>query len=254
MSGIDPIDPIAMLRPRRKVTGVSAILLPYLSETAVDWDGFDAHVRRTLEFGLIPAVNMDTGYANLIDEQTRVEVLRRTHALAEGAQFVAGVFVGDQPGAAYDRESYLRGIEQIQESGGTPIFFQSYGLVEQPDAELVQSYVDLASACQQFLFFELGEVFAPFGKIYPLEVNEQLMQIPNAWGAKHSSLRRADEWQRIALRDRVRPEFRVFTGNDLAVDMVMYGSAICWDSVRSVLTHLHCEITTGRQAIVDSMS
>jgi hypothetical protein len=26
------------------------------------------------------------------------------------------------------------------------------------------------------------------------------------------------------VRDRVRPEFRVFTGNDLAIDMVMYGS------------------------------
>ena len=50
------------------------------------------------------------------------------------------------------------------------------------------------------------------------------MQIPNAIGAKHSSLRRQPEWRRIELRDRVRPEFKVFTGNDLAIDMVMYGS------------------------------
>src|SRR5262249_61342539 len=43
-------------------------------------------------------------------------------------------------------------------------------------------------------------------------------------GAKHSSLRRDLEWQRLALRDAVRPDFQVFTGNDLAIDMVMYGS------------------------------
>jgi len=43
-------------------------------------------------------------------------------------------------------------------------------------------------------------------------------------GAKHSSLKRELEWQRLALRDAVRPEFKVYTGNDLGIDMVMYGS------------------------------
>jgi hypothetical protein len=28
----------------------------------------------------------------------------------------------------------------------------------------------------------------------------------------------------LILRDQVRPDFKVFTGNDLAIDMVMYGS------------------------------
>src|SRR6202030_3426336 len=32
------------------------------------------------------------------------------------------------------------------------------------------------------------------------------------------------EWQRLVLRDRCRPDFKVFTGNDLAIDMVTYGS------------------------------
>jgi len=30
--------------------------------------------------------------------------------------------------------------------------------------------------------------------------------------------------ERLALRDSLRPEFHVFTGNDLAIDMVRYGS------------------------------
>jgi hypothetical protein len=43
-------------------------------------------------------------------------------------------------------------------------------------------------------------------------------------GAKHSSLSRELEWQRLALRDHLRPSFHVYTGNDLGIDMVMYGS------------------------------
>ncbi|MEP6664065.1 MAG: dihydrodipicolinate synthase family protein, partial [Verrucomicrobiota bacterium] len=31
-------------------------------------------------------------------------------------------------------------------------------------------------------------------------------------------------WKRLALRDEVRPDFKIYTGNDLAIDMVMYGS------------------------------
>ena len=50
------------------------------------------------------------------------------------------------------------------------------------------------------------------------------MQIPNCLGAKHSSLSRRLEWERLAVRDSLRPEFHVFTGNDLAIDMVRYGS------------------------------
>jgi 4-hydroxy-tetrahydrodipicolinate synthase len=32
------------------------------------------------------------------------------------------------------------------------------------------------------------------------------------------------ELERLALRDEVRPEFRIYTGNDLAINMVEYGS------------------------------
>ena len=229
-----PLDasPIDLLTPRRKITGASAILLPLLGDSApassanwaVDWKGFDAHLQRTLEAGLIPAVNMDTGYANLIDESTRDEVLRRTESIAGGRQYIAGVFVNDRIGAAFDIDSYRRGSDLIQTRRGTPIFFQSHGLIGLPDELLVAAHQRLGSGCDAFLFFELGTMFAPFGRIYSLEVYEQLIQIPTAFGAKHSSLRRDLEWQRLALRNRVRPDFRVFTGNDLAIDMVMYGS------------------------------
>ncbi|MDB4664555.1 dihydrodipicolinate synthase family protein [bacterium] len=217
-------DPAKLLQPRRKIMGISAILLPYHAEGGVDWKGFDAHLRRTFDAGLVPAVNMDTGYGNLIDDAVREEVLLRSHRIADSQSFVAGVFVGDHPGAAFGRDSYRIGIEQIQRYGGIPIFFQSYGLIELSDHQVVEAYQALARECQEFLFFELGKVFAPFGRIYSLDIYEQLMMIPNALGAKHSSLQRLPEWQRLDLRNRVRADFKVFTGNDLAIDMVMYGS------------------------------
>src|SRR5207247_1052198 len=126
-----PIDPIRMLRPRRPITGMSAILLPFTEAGDIDWQGFDDHVSRTAAAGLVPAVNMDTGFGNLLDEPTKRAVLDRTRAV-------------------------------------------------------------------------LG--------------------VKKCVGAKRWSLSRELEWQRVRLRDEVRPDFKVLTGNDLAIDMVMYGS------------------------------
>lgn len=224
MSLTEPIDPIRMLKPRRKITGISAILLPLHSDDTVDWPAFDAHVARTLDAGLTPAINMDTGYGHLIDAATRRETLSRTKAIADGRAFVAGAFVGDRPGDPFNADAYRTGIDQIQSLAGTPIFFQSYGLAHGNDDQIVENYQTLATGCDSFYAFELGTMFAPFGNVYSLGVYEQLMRIDNCVGAKHSSLSRTLEWQRLALRDQVRPDFKVMTGNDLAIDMVMYGS------------------------------
>jgi len=67
-------------------------------------------------------------------------------------------------------------------------------------------------------------MFVPYGRIYPLDAYEELLGIEACIGAKHSSLSRVAEWDRLAVRDRVRPEFHVFTGNDLAIDMICWGS------------------------------
>src|SRR6187549_1173665 len=95
------LDPIAMLRPRRRITGMSAILLPFTEAGDIDWPGFTAHVERTAAAGLAPAVNMDTGFGNLLDDATKTAVLDRTKAVLGGKQYVAGAFVGDKPGAAF---------------------------------------------------------------------------------------------------------------------------------------------------------
>jgi dihydrodipicolinate synthase/N-acetylneuraminate lyase len=69
------IDPPRMIRPKRKISGMSAVLLPFLDSGSVDGDSFFRHVGRTSDVGLAPAVNMDTGYVNLIDADTRLRVV-----------------------------------------------------------------------------------------------------------------------------------------------------------------------------------
>jgi len=218
------LDPIIMIQPRRHITGISAILLPFTDSGAIDWPGFDAHTLRTAEAGLIPAVNMDTGYGNLLTDADKLAVLDATRSVLGGRSFVAGVFIVDQPVSPFNLDAYLREIDAIVSRGGTPVICQSYGLTALPDAELIAAYERLGQACEGFIGFELGTMFAPFGKIYSLDVYRGLLGVSKCLGAKHSSLRRDLEWQRLAMRDQVRPDFKVYTGNDLAIDMVMYGS------------------------------
>jgi dihydrodipicolinate synthase/N-acetylneuraminate lyase len=218
------LNPLTMIRPRRRITGMSAVLLPFRAPGEVDWPAFEGHVARTLAAGLTPAVNMDTGYVNLLDDSTRQQVLQRTRNVAAGATFVAGAFVRDQSGSRFDLAAYQSRIQEIQSCAGTPVFFQSYGLTEQDDSGILAAYHSLAGETDRFFAFELGTMFAPFGRIYNESVFRGLMQIPQCLGAKHSSLQRGLEWQRLRWRDADRPDFLVLTGNDLAIDMVIYGS------------------------------
>ncbi|MGK2948427.1 MAG: dihydrodipicolinate synthase family protein [Acidimicrobiales bacterium] len=180
------------------------MLLPHRSSTEIDWPAFEAHVVRTAEAGLTPAVNMDTGFVHLLSPEQRAEVLARTRAL--GVEFVAG---------AFDEAD----VEAVQALDGLPIIFPSAAT-----ADVVAAYQRIAVGADRFLGFELSPVFNPDGHIWDLDTYRAVLGIERCVGAKHSSLDRQAEWDRLRLRDEVRPAFRVLTGNDLAIDMVMYGS------------------------------
>ncbi|HEV2492455.1 MAG TPA: dihydrodipicolinate synthase family protein [Terriglobia bacterium] len=221
------------ISPGRQIEGIAALLLPYTPAGAPDWPGFERLLKTTLDAGLAPAVNMDTGYVHLLSQDERWEVLRATQSIAAGRPFVGGAFIEnalDEHAAVRDIvRAYVREIELIQSAGGTPILFQATALKKLTPAQVVDVYRAVAAEAKPgesggVLAFELGEMFAPFGQIYSLEVFERLMEIPQIRGLKHSSLDRRLEWQRLERRDRLRPEFKVYTGNDLAIDMVIYGS------------------------------
>ena len=217
---MSPLDLSSRFRPGRKPDAVSAVLLPYTAAGRMDIDGFRRHLLRTHAAGLRPALNMDTGFGPELTPAERRDILRvTTEALGPGVSFVAGAFAfGEDPDPM---KGYLKSIESVVRAGGTPIIFPSPYLA---GADVPAVYRTLAAAAPAILGFELGPQFAPFGRIFDLDTVAALMAIPNLAGIKHSSLSRAAEMDRLEIRDRLRPEFRIYTGNDLAIDMIMYGS------------------------------
>jgi dihydrodipicolinate synthase/N-acetylneuraminate lyase len=201
---------------------MSAVLVPHSDDGAIDWAATEAHVARTVRAGLVPAVNMDTGYVQLLEEADRVRALDL--AAATDGDFVAGAFVADGAGDPFDLDAYLRACEAIAARGGTPVVFPSHGLNGLDDDGWVAALASIGAEVDRFLGFELGPMFVPYGRIPSLDAYEAMLAIPTCVGAKHSSLSRQLEWDRLAVRDRVRPDFAVLTGNDLAIDMVVYGS------------------------------
>jgi dihydrodipicolinate synthase/N-acetylneuraminate lyase len=217
-------DPQSLLVPRRQVMGISAVLLPFKDNGEADWAGFNQHLERTVEAELIPAINMDTGYGMMLTQTDRRFVAAQARSILKGQRFCIGACVPDQHDLPYNRDAYLEELVFIDAMGGIPVVTQSHGLTGLPEDELIRAYEELAQHTDQFIAFELGTMFAPFGKIYSLTAFEAIMKIPNCLGIKHSSLSREQEWQRLILRNKTRPDFRLFTGNDLAIDMIMYGS------------------------------
>src|SRR5690606_27611212 len=105
----------ARLRPGRSVHGIAAALLPYTSDGRMDLAAFEAHVARTHAAGLDVAVNMDTGFGDLLAPAEREAVLDATRrALGPGPGFYAGAFA---LGAADPLAAYRESIAAIERRG-----------------------------------------------------------------------------------------------------------------------------------------
>jgi dihydrodipicolinate synthase/N-acetylneuraminate lyase len=207
--------------PNRRIHGITAVLMPFVGDQP-DWAQWEAHLLRCARAGLDPAINMDTGFGpQLAPAQRREALARARKALGPNAALVAGALAfndGDDLLAAYRRS-----VRDIMEVGATPIVFQS-PLFAQPGVDIPDLYRRILEGVPRALGFELSPVFAPFGRIYDLATWERLLDIPQLVGAKHSSLDRLQELARLELIARRRPDFRMYTGNDLAIDLVMWGS------------------------------
>jgi dihydrodipicolinate synthase/N-acetylneuraminate lyase len=207
----------------RRPHGIAAALLPYTPGGAIDFGAFERHVARIRDAGIDVAVNMDTGFGDLLAPAERNAVLDVTRAaLGPAARFYAGAFA---LGAADPRPAYRDAIVAIEQRGAVPVLVQCPAMKPMTPAEKAALYADIArDTAQGALAFELSPRFAPHGEIWDDETFERLLGVPQLIGAKHSSLDRSLELRRLATRDRVRPSWRVYTGNDLGIDLVAYGS------------------------------
>ncbi|NNC87687.1 MAG: dihydrodipicolinate synthase family protein [Akkermansiaceae bacterium] len=213
----------ARKRLGREIEGLAACLLPFEADGAIAENAFREAVGRTDGAGLGCAVNMDTGYANYLDPGERTAVLEWTRdSLGAGTRFVAGAFVEGMEGELVDL--YRREMDEIVSFGGVPVIFQTTRFHGWEPQRIVDLYASLCEPYDAVIGFELGKVFAPFGMIYNEETIRGLMGIASLRGIKHSSLSRGEELKRLALRDELRPDFKIYTGNDLGIDMIEYGS------------------------------
>ena len=207
----------------RTIHGISATLLPFRPDGTVDFDAFATHLLRTRAAGLDVAVNMDTGFGDLLTPTERISVLDATReTVGPGVGFYAAAIA--DPTAADPIPSYQTAIAEIIERGGIPVIVQSRALHGLGAVETAAAYSGIVARCDEAIAFELGPMFASHGEIWDDETFARILDIGSIVGAKHSSLDRATELRRLSERDRRRPGFRVYTGNDLAIDMVAYGS------------------------------
>lgn len=208
---------------RRKVQGIAAALLPIEEDGRIAVAAFQNHLRVTHRAGLMNAVNMDTGYVNYLSETEKLDVLRWTReALGKDSPFVSGAYIEGQTGELV--ALYRKQMDAIAAHGGIPILFQTSRLHGKSSAEKAAAYEEASRGYPRVLAFELGQMFAPNGEIFDEETFRRLLDIPEIQGIKHSSLDRLIEMERLAVRDAHRPDFRVYTGNDLGINMIEYGS------------------------------
>ncbi len=143
-------------------------------------------------------------------------------ALGKNAPFVGGAYIEGQAGDIV--ELHRKQMEVIASHGGIPILFQTSRLHGKSPVEKASIYAEVCRGYPHVLAFELGQMFAPNGEIFDEETFRRLMDIPEIRGIKHSSLDRLTELERLAMRDAHRPDFRIYTGNDLGINMIEYGS------------------------------
>lgn len=188
----------------------------------MDEAGFHRHVERTLHVGLRVAVNMDTGYGDLLTPEEKRRILKWTAEITRGKdEFIAGALPAKS--TEVGTASYARECTSIREAGGVPIIFPSGYTASLSDEPLIQFFGEVARAAGKFLAFELGSMFNPNGRMFSEPVLRALMDLPQCLGLKHSSLDRLTELERVRLRDLARPDFAIYSGNDLAADMIEYG-------------------------------
>ncbi len=210
------------LTPGRRIDGIAALPTPFDAAGRPDLVTLGLLVQATYAAGLTPAVNTFAGAVELLTPDERADVLMATAGVACGRRFVAGAMV--EPGTAPLVVRCGRALDAIALQGGTPLLLQNDEFAAQDEERIVEVFRLGSSGHRGLLTVELGRIFGPSGRVYSLDLFHRLLDVPALTGLAHASLDRVQEWYRIEARDVRRPDFHIYSGNELAIDMVSYGS------------------------------
>jgi hypothetical protein len=231
---------------------------PWL-EAAIDWDATIAYRRRLWSMGLGVAEAMDTAQRGMgLDWPTSLELIGRS---IDAARDVPGAFLAsgcgtDQlaPEAAKSVDDVIRAYEEqmaaIEQLGGKLIVMASRALArvaKSPgDYERVYDRV-LRQAREPVVLHWLGDMFDPalagyWGSADVDAAMATALDIIAAHAAKVDGIKISllDKDKEIAMRRRLPPGVRMYTGDDFN-----YAELIAGDGVGVASTHQHSDALLG---------
>jgi Protein of unknown function (DUF993) len=231
---------------------------PWLG-AAIDWDATIAYRQRLWRMGLGVAEAMDTAQRGMgLDWPTSLELIRRS---LDAARDVPGALVASgcgtdhlAPDAATNIDGVIRAYEEqmaaIERLGGRLIVMASRALArvaQKPsDYERVYDRV-LRQAREPVILHWLGDMFDPALKGYwghddVAAAMETALAVIGANLSKVDGIKISllDKDKEIAMRRRLPPGVRMYTGDDFN-----YAELIAGDDVGSAPTHRHSDALLG---------
>ncbi len=240
------------------VADARAAIDPWL-QSRIDWDTTIAYRQRLWSMGLGVAEAMDTAQRGMgLDWPTSLELIRRSLDAARdfaGARIASGCGTDHlDPGAARSVDDVIRAYEEqmdaIERLGGKLIVMASRALARvatgAQDYERVYGRV-LSQARQPVVLHWLGDMFDPALKGYwgSDDVDRAMdtaLGIIAAHAGKVDGIKISllDKDKEIAMRRRLPPGVRMYTGDDFN-----YAELIEGDGVGDAPTHRHSDALLG---------
>jgi dihydrodipicolinate synthase/N-acetylneuraminate lyase len=211
------------LTPARVIDGCAALTLPFDEDGRPDLEALAALVQQTYASGLTPAVSTLAGYVDLLTDDERCDVLAVTAGVARGRRFLAGA-LPDTAGSGSLAERYAVALARVRRQGGTPLLWPCAELTTLDEDAIADLHREATRECPGAIAVEIAPTLLAQGRVYSLDLFQRLTDVPTLAGLYHASLSRVSEWYRVEARDARRPEFRLYSGHELAIDMPAYGS------------------------------
>jgi hypothetical protein len=188
----------------------------------IDLPGLADRLQVTLAAGLTPAVNLFAGSVERLALDQRIDILSTAAGVARGRRFIAGTLPTDDSAPLAVR--YGRAVDAVARQGGTPVLLPVRELLALDGEALAHLWRQATAGHRGVLIIEMAAAFGSPAPLYATELVPRLLDVGSLGGLVHASLDRGAEWARIEARDVARPEFRIYSGHERALDMVTYGS------------------------------
>lgn len=210
------------LTPSRTIDGSAALPVWMGASGRLDLPGLADRLQATFAAGLTPAVNLFAGSVERLALDQRIDVLATAAGVARGRRFIAGTLPTDD--AAPLAVRYGRAVDAVARQGGTPVLLPIRELATQDGDALAHLWRQATAGHRGVLVIEMAPAFGSPAPLYSTDVVPRLLDVASLGGLVHASLDRGAEWARVEARDVARPDFRIYSGHERALDMVSYGS------------------------------